>query len=172
MRKIHQILSIFILLSLLIACGGEVNEQNPTLEIKKAELDSLKTVFSDLKAKIDILEDEVAELDPDIKSSAILIEAKKVSKQEFVHEVTLRGTVLSRKNVLISAEVNGVAELVKVSEGDKVRKGQLLIQFDTDVIKRNIDEVGSQLKLAKVVFEKQERLWKKRNWHRDSIPRS
>ena len=46
-----------------------------------------------------------------------------------------------------------------VKEGQKVSAGQLLIQLDDATIKNNIDELNTQLNLAKTTFERQERLW-------------
>src|SRR5690606_40979680 len=44
-------------------------------------------------------------------------------------------------------------------EGMRVRKGEVLAEVDTETVDRNIEEVETQLELAKVIFEKQKRLW-------------
>lgn len=40
-----------------------------------------------------------------------------------------------------------------------VRKGQVIARIDAESIERNLDEINTQLELARTIFEKQERLW-------------
>ena len=161
MNKINQLTSIVILM-VLAACGGQTEDANPNLTQKKSRLDSLKGVFMILKAEIDNLEDEVAELDPDLRSNDILVSTVVPGIQEFQHIVQFRGSVMSRKNVVLSAESMGIAQSVKVREGDNVQKGQLLVTLDSEIIKSNIEEINTQLELSKLIYEKQERLWSKK----------
>lgn len=161
MRKIYQLLTLPILAALVAACGGEAKEENMNLAAKKSKLDSLKGVFAELKAQIDVLEDEVAELDPDLKSNDILVEAVVPGKKEFVHLVSFRGSVMSRKDVTISAEAMGVAQAVNVREGDRVQQGQLLVKLDAAILESSISEVETQLELAEVVYQRQKKLWDK-----------
>ena len=79
---------------------------------------------------------------------------------KFHHETEIRASVASRKNVLLTAESMGKIENIYVSEGQVVKKGQLLISLNSEVVQNSIKEIKTQLNLATVLFEKQSSLWK------------
>ncbi len=159
MRKFYQTLTLLTVSVIMVACGGGATEENPDLASKKAKLDSLKTIFTDVKSQMDLLEDEIADLDPDLKSNDILVAAMVPGKKPFQHMVQFRGSVKSRKDVMISAETMGAVNAVNVREGDRVSKGQLLVSLDGDILKSSLDEAKTQLELAEVMFERQKKLW-------------
>ncbi len=131
------------------------------LEKKKAELAEAKKSLAELKTEISTLEAELAELDTTQKAeNVVLITSQNVEKIPFTHQVTFRGAVASKKNVTVSAETMGRIESIRVSEGQAVTKGQVLITLDADIIRNSIEELRTSLDLANTVFEKQERLWK------------
>ncbi len=147
------------LLALVISCGSQETDD---LEGKKATLQQYKDEASELNAKIDALEKEIAALDTgfaDEHRKSMLITTTQVGLEDFAHYVEITGAVLSKKNVNISAEVSGRVQEIKAVEGMRVRKGEVLAEVDTEAIDRNIEEVETQLELAKVIFEKQKRLW-------------
>lgn len=140
---------------ILVGCQSE-------LEQKKAELAEAKKSLVELKTTISTLEEEVAVLDTTKKSeNVVLISSQKVEKVPFIHLVSFRGSVASKKNVTVGAETLGRIESIKVREGQKVVKGQVLITLDAAIIRNNIAELQTALELASTVFEKQERLWKR-----------
>src|SRR5690606_14499646 len=147
------------LLALVISCGSQESDD---LENKKAALQQYKDEASELNAKIEALEKEIAALDTgfaDEQRKSMLITTTKVGLEDFAHYVEITGAVLSKKNVNISAEVSGRIQQINAVEGMRVRKGEVLAEVDTETIDRNIEEVETQLELAKVIFEKQKRLW-------------
>lgn len=144
----------------MVACGPE----KPEVEKKKAKLEKMRKEASQLKTEISALEKEIAKLDPDFgrnENNIVLVSADPVQKKAFQHRIEIRGSVQSRKNVMMSAERMGKIETILVSEGDDVRKGQLLMTLNADVIKNNIEEVKTSLELARIVFERQSNLWEK-----------
>lgn len=129
---------------------------------KKEKLETLKSDLATLNTEIRDLEKEIADLDPEFAASTkkpILITTAAATKGEFTHYVEVTGSVLSKKNVSISAETAGRILEVPAVEGMRVAKGQILAIVDSEVIQRNIDELETNLSLAKTIFEKQERLW-------------
>ena len=147
------------LLVFAISCGSQ---ETGDLEGKKATLQQYKDEASELNAKIQALEKEIAALDTGFaeeQRKSMLITTTTVGLGDFAHYVEITGAVLSKKNVNISAEVSGRVQELKAMEGMRVRKGEVLAQVDTETIDRNIEEVETQLELANIIYEKQKRLW-------------
>lgn len=147
------------LVVLVISCGSQDSDD---LEGKKATLQQYKDEASELNAKIEALEKEIAALDSGFANQqrkAMLITTTSVGLEDFAHYVEITGAVLSKKNVSISAEVSGRIQEIKAVEGMRLRKGEVLAEVDTETIDRNIEEVETQLELANIIFEKQKRLW-------------
>lgn len=149
---------IIAILVLAASCGPK-----DEISIKKEELAKMKADAASLRTSIETLEKEIAVLDPEFAKEnrkSILISTTKVEKKHFEHFVEVTGSVLSKKNVSISGEVLGRIQEITAVEGMRVSKGQILAKIDAETILRNIDEVEKQLELAKILFDKQERLWK------------
>lgn len=53
----------------------------------------------------------------------------------------------------------GVVDAIYVTEGQRVSKGQTLVQLDNAVIMHSIDAMKSQLDLALVIYDRQKNLW-------------
>ncbi len=144
------------LILLMVAC------QKDETASKKDQLESYQKELSALRVKIDELTKEIAREDPEFakeQRKAVLITTTQPEVGTFAHYVEVTGSVLSKKNVNISAEVTGRIQEIKAVEGMRVKRGQELAKVDAESIQRNIDEVETQLELASTVFEKQQRLW-------------
>ena len=141
----------------LLACGGT----NDELADKKSELEAYRSEMKELKAKIASLEEEIAAQDPSATSQdkATLVTTMPVPTKTFRHFLEVRGSVASEKNVTVSARVPAVVERVAVQEGDRVKKGQVLIVQNAETVRRSIDELDTQLELATTRFERQKNLW-------------
>lgn len=83
------------------------------------------------------------------------------------------GTVRARTSAVVSARVPGVISVLKVREGDRVRKGQVLAQLDAmenqataavaiagiDEARRALEEAQSRKKLADTTFDRFSKLF-------------
>lgn len=152
-------LTLFIAITALVltSCGG-----GNDIDSKKEELSKLNNEKAEIENQIATLEKEISELDPTygvVQENATLVTVMKVANEEFTHRVDVRGTVESKKNVMISTEIPALIRSIKVREGDRVKKGQLLIVLDSETLQRNIDELETALDLAKIIFERQSQLW-------------
>jgi membrane fusion protein, multidrug efflux system len=139
------------------ACSDKGKE----LEAKKKKLSKLLTEQTDLQQEIIALEKEIAKLDP---KSDIIEKAKKVGVDtvklaDFYHYIEVQGTLDAMENVLAIQQIPGIVTDIKVKEGDKVTKGQVLYTTDASTYQKQLDVVQTQLDLAKVAFEKQKKLW-------------
>ncbi|MDX1628200.1 MAG: efflux RND transporter periplasmic adaptor subunit [Fulvivirga sp.] len=150
----------FLLTFLLASCGE-------SLEKKKETLKELKSQAKEIDNQIAQLENEIAQMDttfsPKAKANgnAILVATAPVEMKDFIHKIEVRGSVASKKNVLISSEIGGKIQSVRVDEGERVRKGQVLVMLDADVIRNNIEELKTSLELAEAVYKRQANLWEK-----------
>ncbi len=145
-----------IVLIVLAAC-----QQGNDLDAKKKSLEEAKNELVELRAKIAELEKEIHAEDPDFSknSNAVAITTLGVEKKAFEHFTEVRGAVESRKNVTLSAAAGGTIKKIAVREGQKVTAGQTLVELDTDILRNSLAEIKTQLDLANIVYDKQEKLW-------------
>jgi membrane fusion protein, multidrug efflux system len=157
MKPIFKFLPIILSLALVVSCAKEEG-----VDAMKTKLANLKDQVVTLNSEIKTLETEISKLDPDFAKAnkkSILITTVAARKGEFTHYVEVTGSVLSKKNVSISAETAGRILEVPVMEGMRVSRGQILARIDAETIERNIEEMENSLQLATTIFQKQERLW-------------
>ncbi|NJN41398.1 MAG: efflux RND transporter periplasmic adaptor subunit [Flammeovirgaceae bacterium] len=155
----HTFLLALITGILGISCSStEVSD----VDVKKSELENARAQMDELRVTISTLEKEIKALDPTfmVNNNAILVSVLNLNKKEFEHKVEVRGSVESRKNILISAQIGGKIVEVHVREGDKVKSGDLLVSLDADIILNSIAELRTALELATSVYNKQAKLWK------------
>jgi RND family efflux transporter MFP subunit len=81
--------------------------------------------------------------------------------QPFQHTIKVQGSVESDNNILIPAQSAGTVKKIHVTEGQSVSKGQLLAELDGAILENTLAELEVNLTLARTVFERQSRLWKK-----------
>lgn len=154
---------IVTIIALLAACSSP--SDNNGLESKKKDLAKAQEEYATLKKKIDELEKEIAEADPSFaknNGNTILVSTFVAEKKPFEHKVDVRGSVESKKNILMSAQTIGEIERIHVAEGQRVSKGQLLVSLNADVVRNSISELKTSLELATSIFEKQTKLWEQK----------
>lgn len=158
MKTRYTIFYFALMLTIFTACSGD---KKSTTTNKKEELKTLKTELHELKTKITILENALKEEnttdDKSVKVKAITLE-----QAPFVSYADLTGNVQSDDVISITPEASGNITDILVSEGDKVKKGEILAKLNTKKIVRDIQELKLSLALANTKFEKQEILWKQK----------
>jgi len=162
MKYIATILTI-TLSTILIACGGS----SDSIAAKKASLEQLKKQALDINAKITLLENELEKSGAADESKAVLVNVDSVRTKDFNHFIELQGKVESESVSFVTPRAGGgQVKAIYVKRGDRVKKGQLLLQLDNSLIKQsaaaatqNIETIKAQAALAKSVYEKQKNLW-------------
>lgn len=150
-------ITIIIFALLTGACNSRQD-----LKQKKESLSRLKDEMLVLNNKIKTLESEILKLDSSKKEeNYILVSTVPPGREIFEHRIEVRGEIQSRTNVLLSAEMSGTIESIRVKKGQKVFKGQILIVINAEIIKNNISELKTSLELANTLFDRQKRLWDK-----------
>ncbi len=144
---------VLIIAAILLSCSQSADP--------KGKLDKLKGQREELNTLISQLE---AEVNPGKNSKEIKtfpVKILTISGCVFYHYVEVQGIVDGDQNVAVSPQVNGIVTGVYVTEGTKVKKGQLLAELDAAVLKQTLDEVKTQFDLVSSLFEKQKALWDK-----------
>jgi RND family efflux transporter MFP subunit len=144
------------------SCGNGADETNPTGNLKelKAKRDSLKIVFNTVNKELKAVEKEINILNPNKK--LYLVSTVKSAQKEFKHFVEIQGTVNSDQSISVYPEMGGLIKNIYVKEGQRVKKGQTLVKFDSEVLQRTIKELDTNIELARTTYKKQKRLWDKK----------
>ncbi len=163
MKTIYSILFVSLF---LVSCGGEnkatleeviATNDLQKIRAKKSELDQQKLA---LQEEIKLLNNAIAKLDTIKKVS--LVTAIELKEELFSHYLEIQGDVKTKQNVLIYPEMAGTLETVKVKEGQKVAKGQILAVIDDGGMANQVAQLEAQVSLAKTTFERQKNLWEQK----------
>ena len=150
----RAIISTLILGIFLVSCGSN----DP-----QAKLRELESQRDDLTVQIEELKKEVAQNNGDSGNNKMsYVQLKKVIPTDFKHFIKIQGTIESDNNILVPPQSPGIVKKIYVEKGDQVKKGQLLAELDGAIYESTIQELKTNLKLAKTVFERQKRLWNKK----------
>jgi membrane fusion protein (multidrug efflux system) len=152
---------VFILLG--AACGSG----NNGIEAKKASLEKLKKQVLDINAQIASIEKELGKEGGKDQMQSVLVATTPILSQDFNHFIELQGKVESESVSYITPRAGGgQVKALFIKRGDRVRKGQIILQLDNSLIKQsaaaasqNLETVKAQAALAKNVYEKQKNLW-------------
>ncbi len=150
-------------LTVLVACGGKDN----SVAGKKAQLEQLKKDALALNASIAALEKDLTAQGAGTTQQAVVVTIAPVVAKDFNHFIEIQGKVESESVSFVTPRAGGgQVKAVFVKRGDRVKKGQILLQLDNSLIKQsvaaatqNIETVKAQAALAKSVYEKQKNLW-------------
>ncbi|MCF8378548.1 MAG: efflux RND transporter periplasmic adaptor subunit [Bacteroidales bacterium] len=148
--------NLLVLLSILflVSCSSENPEAIKKQIISyKNKVDTYDKKINDLEAKLenDSLPKE------DITGTAVIVKDMQVGK--FEHHIQVSGKVEAVEEAFVSPEMSGQIKEIHVVEGQRVKKGQLLISLNTDVIEKSMIEVQTSLSLLVKLYEKQKELW-------------
>ena len=151
------------LIMIAVACGGGSN----SIEAKKAGLEKLKKQALELNAQIATLEKEIEKVGGKDQAPAVLVVVAPIANQDFNHFIEIQGKVESESVSYVTPRAGGgQVKALYIKRGDRVKKGQLILQLDNSLIKQsaaaaaqNLETVKAQAALAKSVYEKQKNLW-------------
>ncbi len=152
------IIGIGIGLVLLNACKHKKNETATTddllqqKEIIEKQIDSLHTLLVKINEKLGEKEEK----------DYPVIEAKTIQPEKFVHYIELQGNIDTDGNVLVKPEAMGQVKRIYKNEGDRVRKGEVIMLLDDSALRSQIGEVQTQFELAQTAYERQKRLWEQK----------
>ncbi len=136
--------------TLIMACGGSD---------KKAELEKLKKQKSELETKITSMEEELAKSDTTKKEKSTEVVAMALTPQIFKTYIEIQGRIDADENVALSTEMPGTVTKINVKVGDEVTKGQVLAETDARALQQQMQDLQTNLDVAKQVYDRQKNLW-------------
>lgn len=153
----------------MAACGNSSKKDgDASVNDKKAELEKLKTEKAKTDEQIQKLQEELSKADPNSGDAKVkLVAVTAVAKEDFKHYIDLQGKVDAENISYIAPRgMGGQVKAVYVKQGDKVKKGQLLLKLDDAIMrqqvvtaKQSLEGIKTQLALAKDLYNRQKNLW-------------
>ncbi|AHG75485.1 Membrane-fusion protein [Mannheimia varigena USDA-ARS-USMARC-1296] len=95
-----------------------------------------------------------AEAAANMPESVSEVTAMQVTTQEWTPAISAVGYIRPNQGAMLSAETSGVVSRVLVTSGQRVKKGDLLVEFDSSVELANLKASEAQLSTAKANFER------------------
>ena len=152
-------ISILLLAAIVVFLSSCGNQPKPE-EVISSELEAYRQQVRDLNKKIEEKTKELEALTSGQDNRMrVPVNLQQVEAVTFNHFFEASGSVIPVNEAFISPEVNGQVSEILVNEGDRVKKGQLLMRLNTDITDKTIQEVETSLALATDVFNRQKRLW-------------
>src|SRR5215207_4467058 len=158
-----NIYGLLIIALFAASCGNAKKDVSAEVTDKKVKLEELKKEQGKISLEIKELETEIAKLDPTAaeKENAKLVALSAIEPGGFEHFIELQGRVDAR-NISYVAPPNGQGGIVKalyVTQGQNVRKGQVLARLDDQLIRQQIDPLRVQLSTAEDTYRRTKNLW-------------
>ena len=159
MNKIYTLLLIII----ISGCNSSRNASIESL-IESRDLEELKKrkkeyvdAMNTMKVELNEINDGISLLDENERLT--LVSKYEIQQTIFNTYIEAQANLKTRKNVLILPEFQGTLEKVFVSEGQKVKKGQLLAEINDSGLNEQYEQMVIQAEFAKENFERTQRLW-------------
>ena len=159
MNKIYTLLLIII----ISGCNSSRNASIESL-IELGDLEELKKrkkeyvdAMNTMKVELNDINNGISLLDENERLT--LVSKYEIQQTIFNTYIEAQANLKTRKNVLILPEFQGTLEKVFVSEGQKVKKGQLLAEINDSGLNEQYEQMVIQAEFAKENFERTQRLW-------------
>lgn len=162
-----KMITLFIIAIILTSCGADQSERSVDDIISEGNLETILSKRSEVKVKQSEIQNALKKLDKAIKDldksdNSALVTTQTVSDTLFRHFIEIQGSVATKQNVIIYPEYQGTLTRIFVTEGDRVRKGQILARIDDGGLGSQLSQLKVQAQLAKTTYERQQRLWEQK----------
>ena len=159
MNKIYTLLLIII----ISGCNSSRNASIESL-IESGDIDELKKrkkeyvdAMNTMKVELNEINNGISLLDENERLT--LVSKYEIQQTIFNTYIEAQANLKTRKNILILPEFQGTLEKVFVSEGQEVKKGQLLAEINDSGLNEQYEQMVIQAEFAKENFERTQRLW-------------
>ena len=138
--KSTQYIAVLMLLLIVASCSEPSNQEKITK--LEAKIRAQEGKIRDSKTNINDLRIEFAKLGGDtlVAMDSVFITVMPVELADFTEYVEISASVSSRENLMISSDMGGRIIGVRVREGQRVGRGQILAEVDGEIIRRQIAE--------------------------------
>ena len=159
MNKIYTLLLIII----ISGCNSSRNASIESL-IESGDLGELKKrkkeyvdAMNTMKVELNEINNGISLLDENERLT--LVSKYDIQQTIFNTYIEAQANLKTRKNILILPEFQGTLEKVFVSEGQEVKKGQLLAEINDSGLNEQYEQMVIQAEFTKENFERTQRLW-------------
>ncbi|MBL0133002.1 MAG: biotin/lipoyl-binding protein [Chitinophagaceae bacterium] len=151
---------------LLAACSSK--EEKGSLSEKKTQLADLQKEQQAISDKIKTLEEAIQKMDTTANFGLTKqVVVTPLVLQNFSHYIDLQGKIDAQDISYVSPRgMGGQVRSLLVKQGDRVRKGQLLLKLDDAIARQGLasaqqgaESVKTQLALAKNLYQRQKNLY-------------
>ena len=140
---------LYIAAALLVAgCADKPKD-------KKAELAELQKQQAEINEKIAKLQAEVGANE----AKTLDVTTYKVEPGQFSKYVEIQGKIDAQENVTAYPQAQGIITAIYVKPGQRVSKGQTLVQLDNSVLQQQIAQAEAQVELMRTLYQRQKNLW-------------
>ena len=154
-------LLLLLLLTAIVSCSPSDDKMrvklNRKIENSEEKITKHERKIAGFQQRMRMLNDidtTVTDHDHDKVVTTLIPERKGFSKY-----IDIQGAVTSKENIMVSSNSGGVLMSVRITEGQRISRGQIIAVVNSDVLQASIKEVESGLELATAVYERQHRLW-------------
>ena len=98
---------------------------------------------------------------PRVRAAVAVVAARPV-KKAFAHEVEALGTVRANESVDIAAKVADRVAAIRFSEGQQVRKGDVLIELDSDEARADLAAAQAEERDSRSQYKRSQELYQTR----------
>lgn len=162
-KHMNSRISLIIIALTIFGCSARPTQDEGGLPTDLSELKALRkdkrNEIKQLQQNLKEIEVKISDLEPERQDKKRLVTTVEVIRKDFRRYATIQGAIASKNLVSVSSEVPGRLTSVKVDEGHPVKRGQLIASVDLESLKKQRQELETQLELARDIFERQERLW-------------
>lgn len=140
-------------ITMFASCGGEKENKDA-----KAQLADLKKQQKELQDKIATLEASAKGKDSNsVRKVAVMVTS--MTPSVFTNYIDVQGKIDLDEVVNAIPETPGIIQSILVHQGQYVHKGQVVATLRAEQVDRGIAELDQQISFAKVIYDKQKRLW-------------
>ncbi len=159
MRNI-LITPLLVVIPLIFATQSCNDQRDDTPAEIRNRISEYQKEISDLNRKITLLEGQLSDMGEQVENrSGTMVTVTDIKTGPFDHYFRINGSLEAVREAMISPEINGQLKKIHVSKGQRVERGQPVARLNTSVLENNIEELKTNLNLARTVYKRQKSLW-------------
>lgn len=161
--NMKKLIPLIALALLILSCGSKTQDSiedviaTNDLKVIREKKAEVVAEQNRVKEQIRLLDEAIEKLD--LNTKVPLITTYQVNEQVFTHYLELQGNVTTKDLLVIYPQYSGILTHVYVTEGQRVKKGQVLARIDDGGLSQQLAQLKIQAELSKTTFERQQRLW-------------
>lgn len=103
------------------------------------------------------------------QAAPVVVETHTVGTRALADDVSAVGSLVSNESVVLRPEVSGRIEAIRFRDGEAVRRGEVLIEFDAAVQRAELQQARASLTLAESNFRRSQDLFSRSFVSRSSL---